>query len=139
MFAARREHLDKLIIPALEAGKWVVSDRFTDASYAYQGGGRNLNREKLQVLEQWVQGEFQPDLTLLFDLPTDIAGERLSKMGSAPDRFELETREFFERVRAAYLERAAMYPGRIKVINAQQSLENIYKQLEVIVASNCNK
>jgi dTMP kinase len=139
MFAARREHLDKLILPALEKGQWVVSDRFTDATYAYQGGGRGLPREKLDVLERWVQGEFQPDLTLLFDLPTEIAYERLAKTGNNPDRFEQEARQFFEKVRAAYLKRAAEHPERIRVIDARLSLESIQKQLEETIVTSLFK
>ena len=138
MFAARREHLDKLILPALAAGKWVVSDRFTDASYAYQGGGRGLAPEKIMGLESWVQAGFQPDLTIVFDLPTDIAFERLSKPGNAPDRFEQETREFFERVRESYLQRAGADPGRIKVIDSRQSISEIQKSLEQIIITISN-
>lgn len=130
MFAARREHLDKLIQPALDQGKWVVSDRFTDASYAYQGGGRGLARERIQVLERWVQAGFQPDMTLVFDLPVEVACERLAKTGSAPDRFEQETREFFERVRKTYLRRAVAEPDRIKVIDSRKSIAEIQKTLE---------
>jgi dTMP kinase len=135
MFAARREHLDKLIQPALAAGKWVVSDRFADASYAYQGGGRGLAPEKIMALESWVQAGFQPDLTLVFDLPTEVACERLAKTGNAPDRFEKETQDFFERVRDTYLQRAGAEPGRIKVIDSRESISNIQKLLENIVAS----
>lgn len=136
MFAARREHLDKLILPALAHGKWVVSDRFTDATYAYQGGGRGLAPEKIKALERWVQGDFQPDMTFVFDLPTEIACERLAKTGSAPDRFERETREFFERVRGSYLRRAAIEPDRIKVIDSRLSIPVIKKQLENIITNN---
>jgi dTMP kinase len=139
MFAARREHLDKLIFPALKAGKWVVSDRFTDATYAYQGGGRDLGREKLEILERWVQGDFQPDLTLLFDLPTEIACERLAKTGNNPDRFEQEARHFFEKVRTAYLDCAARNPDRIKIIDARQRLDDIQKQLDIVVTTYLNK
>ena len=135
MFAARREHLDKLILPALAEGKWVVSDRFTDASYAYQGGGRGLATEKIMALESWTQAGFQPNLTILFDLPTDIACERLAKTGNAPDRFEQETREFFERVRESYLQRAGAEPGRIKVIDSKQSVSEIQKLLEQVIAT----
>ncbi|GIK26045.1 MAG: thymidylate kinase [Betaproteobacteria bacterium] len=135
MFAARREHLDKLIQPALAAGKWVVSDRFADASYAYQGGGRGLAPEKIMALESWVQAGFQPDLTIVFDLPTEIACERLAKTGNAPDRFEKETQEFFERVRNTYLQRAGAEPGRIKVIDSRESISNIQKLLENIIVS----
>lgn len=136
MFAARREHLDKLIQPALAAGKWVVSDRFADASYAYQGGGRGLAPEKIMALESWVQAGFQPDLTIVFDLPTEIACERLAKTGNAPDRFEKETQDFFERVRNTYLQRAGAEPGRIKVIDSRESISNIQKLLENIIISS---
>jgi dTMP kinase len=135
MFAARREHLDKLILPALAAGKWVISDRFADASYAYQGGGRGLAPEKIMALESWVQAGFQPDLTLVFDLPTEVACERLAKTGNAPDRFEKETQEFFERVRDTYLQRAGAEPGRIKVIDSRKSIPEIQKILERILAT----
>lgn len=136
MFAARREHLDKLILPALAAGKWVVSDRFADASYAYQGGGRGLAPEKIIALESWVQAGFQPDLTLVFDLPTEVACERLAKTGNAPDRFEKETQEFFERVRDTYLQRAGAEPDRIKVIDSRKSIPEIQKLLEQIVTTS---
>lgn len=135
MFAARREHLDKLIQPALATGKWVVSDRFTDASYAYQGAGRGLAKEKIMVLEHWVQAGFQPDITVVFDLPTEIACERLAKTGNAPDRFELETREFFERVRKSYLLRAGAEPDRIKIVDSRQSISDIRILLEKYIAT----
>ncbi len=133
MFAARREHLDKLILPALAAGNWVVSDRFTDASYAYQGGGRGLAQEKISILERWVQDGFQPDLTIVFDVSTETAYQRLARTGNAPDRFEQETRGFFDRVRESYLQRAAAEPDRIKVIDSAQSIGIIQKILEEIV------
>jgi dTMP kinase len=136
MFAARREHLDKLILPALAAGKWVVSDRFTDASYAYQGGGRGLAPEKIMALENWVQADFQADLTIMFDLATETACERLAKTGNAPDRFEKEAQDFFERVREAYLQRAAAEPGRIKVIDSAESISVIQEKLEKIIINN---
>ena len=137
MFAARREHLEKLILPALSAGKWVVSDRFTDASYAYQGGGRGLAVEKIRALESWVQGDFAPDLTLVFDLPTDMAYERLLKTGQAADRFEQETRDFFQRVRESYLQRAGSFPARMKVIDSTRSPKEIQKTLQEIVITFC--
>jgi dTMP kinase len=136
MFAARREHLDRLILPALASGSWVVSDRFTDASFAYQGGGRGLAKARLEALESWVQGDFQPDLTLLFDLPVAIARSRMGRNAKL-DRFEMEGEAFFERVRQAYLERAAS-SGRIKVIDATQPMENIAKLLEDIMLNICN-
>ena len=137
MFAARREHLDKIILPALARGDWVVSDRFTDASFAYQGGGRGLAREKLETLERWVQDGLRPDLTLLFDAPTEVAQARLAGSGAKPDRFEQEQQAFFERVRQAYLDRAAREPARIVRIDSTQSLDNIKKLLEEIIASIC--
>ena len=130
MFAARREHIAEVIQPALERGDWVVSDRFTDASFAYQGGGRGLAWAKLEQLEQWVQGDLQPDLTFLFELDVVTARQRLANTGNAPDRFELEKQEFFERVRNAYHRRAEAYPGRFCVIDAKQSINDIQKTLE---------
>lgn len=135
MFAARREHLDKVILPALAAGKWVVSDRFTDATYAYQGGGRDLSMAKIAQLERWVQAEFQPQLTLLFDVPTELACQRLAKTGNNPDRFEQEAQEFFEKVRACYLQRAVENPARIKLVDGRLSIAEIQKQLKNIVIS----
>ena len=136
MFAARREHLDKVIIPSLMRGAWVVSDRFSDASFAYQGGGRGLESDKLEILEQWVQQGLQPDLTLLFDVPVAICKQRLS--GSARfDRFEREQEIFFENVRSAYLKRAARYPKRFRVIDATQSIEQVNKQLQDVISSYC--
>lgn len=135
MFAARREHLDKLILPALEAGKWVVSDRFTDATFAYQGGGRGLERAKIAALAQWVHPGFQPDLTLLFDLEPHIACERLAKTGTVPDRFEREAEVFFGNVRACYLERARAEPHRIHVIDASASPEQVKKSIEEVIST----
>jgi dTMP kinase len=137
MFAARREHLEQLIYPALGAGTWVVSDRFTDASFAYQGGGRGLTVKRLEELEQWVQGSFQPDLTLLFDVPVAVARGRMGREAKL-DRFEREGEAFFERVRQAYLVRAAAAPARIKVIDASQPIADINKELEKITLLHCN-
>jgi len=136
MFAARREHLEQVIEPALARGDWVVCDRFTDASFAYQGGGRGLSVEKLEQLETWVQGNFQPDLTLLFDLPVAIAAQRMTGAERQLDRFEQEKADFHERVRSAYLMRAAQMPGRLQVIDARQTLADIQKQLEHIISSD---
>lgn len=133
MFAARREHLAVCIKPALEAGSWVVSDRFTDATYAYQVGGRGLDAAKFAALEQWVHPGFQPDLTLLFDLPPAVAAARVANTGAAPDRFEREQRDFFERVREAYLERARTAPERIRVVVADRPPEEIRAEIEAIV------
>ena len=137
MFAARREHLARLIEPALARGEWVVCDRFSDATYAYQGGGRGLDRAKFLTLEQWVHGHVQPDLTLLFDLPLEVARERIVLANRVLDKFEQERVDFHERVRQAYLERAHANPSRIRVIDADQSLENIRKTLEQIVSTIC--
>ena len=134
MFAARREHLAQLIEPALARGDWVVCDRFSDATYAYQGGGRGLDKTKFAALEQWVHGHLQPDLTFLFDLPPAVAGQRIAAQGRELDRFEQERDDFHSRVRQAYLERAAQSPQRIVVINADQRLEEIREQIEGIVA-----
>ena len=137
MFAARREHLDKVIVPALERGEWVVSDRFTDASFAYQGGGRGLAKDKLAVLEAWVQGQLQPDLTLLFDVPVEVARSRLTNSGNVLDRFEQEQVAFFDRVRCAYLERARLAPNSIVLIDAIQTLADIRVVLEKTIQSIC--
>lgn len=135
MFAARREHLELVIKPALARGEWVVCDRFTDASFAYQGGGRGLSLDKLSQLEHWVQGELQPDLTLLFDLPVDIAAQRMAGAARQLDRFEQEKVDFHERVRSAYLRRADENPARIRVIDSRQSIDSIKKILELIITS----
>ncbi len=129
MFAARQEHVLQKIQPALQAGQWVVSDRFTDASYAYQCGGRGLDRAKLRTLEQWVHGHLQPDVTFIFDLDPAIAAQRLAGTGVAPDRFERESGAFFRAVRAAYLERAEADPQRVRVIDASERPEQVREQL----------
>ncbi|MFA7239905.1 MAG: dTMP kinase [Sulfuricellaceae bacterium] len=134
MFAARREHLDKIIQPALEQGNWVLSDRFTDASFAYQGGGRGLDVDKLRELEHWVQGDLQPDLTLLFDVPVEVSRRRLANNATL-DRFEQEQQAFFQRVRDSYLQRAGQFPRRFRVIDATHSLENIQNILEEILST----
>ena len=134
MFAARREHVEQVIRPALQRGTWVISDRFSDASFAYQGGGRGVPLSKLETLEQWVHGELQPDLTLLFDIPVEVARQRLSNNTSL-DRFEQEKGEFFERVRQAYLARAAKSPQRIAVIRAEKTMPEVQQELAKIVAS----
>lgn len=137
MFAARREHLAQLIEPALTRGDWVVCDRFSDATYAYQGGGRGLDKAKFAQLEQWVHGHLQPDLTLLFDLPFAVARDRIAAQTRELDRFEQERADFHERVRLAYLERAAAAPQRIQVINADQPLDSIKKLIEEAVSIHC--
>lgn len=137
MFAARREHLDKLILPALAAGKWVLSDRFTDATFAYQGGGRGLNLDRIETLENWVHQGLQPDLTLVFDLSVEEARRRRAAATAMPDRFEQEDQDFFARVRAVYLARAERYPERIRLIDASPGVEYIRKSLEQIIVTFC--
>jgi len=129
MFAARAEHLKKVIEPALAKGQDVLCDRFTDATYAYQGGGRGVAVDRIATLEDWVQGARRPDLTLLLDLPVEIGMARVENRGER-DRFEQETRQFFEKVRAAYLARAKDIPERIRVIDAAQSLASVESQIE---------
>jgi dTMP kinase len=134
MFAARREHLAQVIEPALARGDWVISDRFTDASFAYQGGGRGLAKAKLEQLEQWVQGERQPDLTLLFDVPLEVAQARMRGSRADLDRFEQEQADFHGRVRQAYLDRAAASQGRIRQIDSTQPIAVIQQQLAALIA-----
>lgn len=132
MFAARLEHIERIIKPALRAGKWVVSDRFSDASFAYQGGGRGMDWQKLRQLEQWVHPDLQPDLTLFFDVPVEVAKLRLANNVS-PDRFEQEQSDFFERVRAGYQKRIQENPLRYTVIDAAQPLDMVKHKLEDII------
>jgi dTMP kinase len=132
MFAARAEHLHKVIIPALQRGTWVLCDRFTDATYAYQGGGRGIPSERIAVLEDWVQGGFQPDMTILFDLPIDVGMQRAGQRGEL-DRFEQEDVSFFEGVRASYRERARRHPRRFRVVDASLELDAVRQQLDEIV------
>ena len=134
MFAARREHIAQVIEPALARGEWVVCDRFVDASFAYQGGGRGLDWKKLEDLAQWVLGDLQPDLTLIFDAPVEVAQQRLHAATANPDRFEQEQAAFFERVRSAYLRIAAENPCRVRLIDATQTPDTINKLLENIIA-----
>jgi dTMP kinase len=134
MFAARREHVEQVIRPALQRGIWVISDRFSDASFAYQGGGRGVALGKLEQLEQWVHGDLQPDLTLLFDIPIEVARQRLANNVSL-DRFEQEQGEFFEKVRQAYLARSQKTPARFAVIHAEKSRDDVQSGLEKIASS----
>lgn len=134
MFASRREHLAQVILPALAQGKWVISDRFTDASFAYQGGGRGIDETRLRILEEWVQQGLQPDLTLLFDVPLEVARQRLAA-NMELDRFEQEQQDFFLRVRDAYLRRAEQFPGRIRIIDSARTLPEIRVELENLVAA----
>jgi dTMP kinase len=134
MFAARREHLAQVIEPALARGDWVISDRFTDATFAYQGGGRKLALSKLEALEQWVHPRLQPDLTLLFDVPLDVARARLDASREL-DKFEQEKADFFAATRAEYLRRAAQFPARFCIIDSTQPIPDIQVKLENIVSS----
>ena len=129
MFAARAQHLEKVIRPALAAGKMVLCDRFTDATYAYQGGGRGLSEARIAVLEDFVQGSLRPDLTLVFDLPVEVGLARAAARGRL-DRFEQEGRVFFEAVRQTYLRRAAQNSRRYRVIAADQPLVDVQRQLD---------
>lgn len=135
MFAARRAHITEVILPKLQEGIWVVSDRFTDATYAYQGGGRSVDWKKIAFLENWVQGDLQPDLTLLFDISPQISAERL-KNARAPDRFEQEQAAFFEKVRMGYAKRRQECPSRIKIIDAAKKIDDIQKELKVILETH---
>ena len=137
IFAARSEHLAKVILPALEAGRWVLSDRFTDATFAYQGGGRGLAEARISTLEDWVQCGLQPDLTLFFDVPLEVARQRLLAQGTALDRFEQENLEFFIRVRAGYCARVVGQPARFRQIDGTKSRDEIRKLLEEIVSTLC--
>jgi dTMP kinase len=122
MFASRREHMAQVIEPGIARGDWVLSDRFTDASFAYQSGGRGLDRAKMEALERWVHPQLQPDLTLLFDVPLEVARERLDATRTL-DKFEQEQAEFFSRCRNEYLRRAQQFPERIAVIDSTQSID----------------
>ena len=134
MFAARREHIAQVIKPALARGTWVLSDRFSVASFAYQGGGRGVPLEKLEQLEHWVQGDLQPDLTLLFDIPVEVARQRLSN-NVMLDKFEQEKSDFFEKVRNAYLARSQKNPARFVIIRAEKTPDEVKASLEKIIAS----
>ena len=132
MFAARREHLARLIEPALAAGEWVICDRFSDATYAYQGGGRGLSEARIAELERFVQGELRPHLTLVFDLPVEIGLSRAAARGRL-DRFEQEGRAFFDAVRHTYLQRAQAAPARYRVLDAAQSLEAVQRAIDALL------
>jgi dTMP kinase len=141
MFAARLEHIEQVIRPALLSGKWVISDRFSDASFAYQGGGRGMDWEKLRVLEHWVHPDLQPDLTLFFDVPVEIARNRLRAIDNTRpnnvslDRFEQQQSDFFERVQAGYHRRIQENPQRYIVINAAQTPDLVKNRLEYIITT----
>ena len=132
MFAARNEHIAQVIAPALARGAYVLSDRFTDASFAYQCGGRGVPSEKIIALEHWVQGTLQPDVTLLFDVPVEVSVQRLAK-AREPDKFEAESAEFFTKIRNAYLERARQYPQRFHIIDANRPLDAVKETVETLI------
>lgn len=132
MFAARAEHLDKVILPALKAGKMVLCDRFTEATYAYQGCGRQLGEEKIAQLETWVQGDLRPNLTIVLDAPIDVGRSRAGRR-SAPDRIEKEKDEFFQRVRDCYRQLAQRYPHRIALVDASLPLEQVQTQIKRVL------
>ena len=136
MFAARREHLDKVIVPALKAGRWVLCDRFTDATYAYQSAGSGVRWSKVGALERWVQAGLQPDLTLLFDV-SPATGRKRARRRAGSDRFEREKGSYHRRVRAAYLKRAREHPRRVRVIDATGSITEVNNILERILLSYC--
>ncbi|MDZ7663040.1 dTMP kinase [Thiohalophilus sp.] len=133
MFAARAQHLEEVIKPALAQDKWVICDRFTDATYAYQGGGRGVDFQRIAQLEQWVQGNLRPDLTLLLDMPVQQGLQRAGQR-STPDRFEREQQHFFERVRETYLIRARQEPNRFRVIDAAPALEQVHQQIAAVLS-----
>ena len=134
MFSSRNELIQNKIIPALNNGSWVVSDRFTDASFAYQGGGRMLNLDRIAKLEEWVLGDFQPDLTLLLDISVEIGMTRIEAR-AAKDRIELEERAFFERVRSVFISRSEAFPKRIKLIDASGKINDIHEKIRLLVDS----
>ena len=142
MFCARREHVDRVIRPALLRGEWVISDRFTDATFAYQGGGHGVPMERLRSLEDWILGGFRPDLTILFDVPPEVSRARLDKAqreGRVLDKFEREAGAFFARVRAAYLDRARAEPGRFRIIDSTAPIEPVRQTLERELAALADK
>ena len=134
MFSSRNELIQNKIIPALNKGSWVVSDRFTDASFAYQGGGRMLNLDRISKLEEWVLGDFKPDLTLLLDINVELGMTRIEAR-AAKDRIELEERAFFERVRSVFIGRSEAFPERIKLIDASGTIDDIHEKIKLLVDS----
>lgn len=132
MFAARREHIAQVIMPAITRGAYILSDRFTDATYAYQAGAKGVDFNKIRLLETWVQGDLQPDLTILFDVPVEVSMGRLAT-ARTPDKFERENKVFFETLREVYLQRAHSDPQRFRIINANKSLDEVKKEVNVII------
>jgi len=138
MFSARRQHLEEVIRPALQRGDWVLCDRFTDASFAYQGGGRGVEKQKLEELERWVHPDLQPDLTLLFDVSAELGQSRVERI-KPPDRFEREDVGFFSKVRNAYLERLKQWPKRMVRIDGSKSVADIQLQIEQLILAKWKK
>lgn len=138
MFAARCQHVNQVIKPALQSGSWVVSDRFTDASYAYQGGGRGISFDRIKQVEDWCLDGFKPDLTILLDMPVE-EGMARTRLRGAPDRFETEKMNFYENIREAYLQRARQDPERIHVINASGSIEQVQRSLRALMQEKCHE
>jgi len=138
MFSARRQHLEEVIRPALQRGDWVLCDRFTDASFAYQGGGRGVAKQKLEDLERWVHPDLQPDLTLLFDVSAEVGQSRVARIKS-PDRFEREDVGFFSKVRNAYLERLQQWPKRIVGIDGSKPVADIQREIEQLILAKWKK
>lgn len=142
MFAARAQHIRQKILPEIERGAWVISDRFTDASFAYQGAARGMGFERIAEIEKWVQQGFAPDLTFVFDLPIEVGMQRVASRGEQTDRFEQEQQDFFEKVRNAYLQRAELAPQRYAVLDASQELSavqmQIRRQLQLKLAMELN-
>lgn len=134
MFAARREHIASVIAPALARGAYVLSDRFTDATYAYQAGAKGVAFEKIAQLEAWVQGSLQPDVTLLFDVPVEVSMQRLAN-AREPDKFERENADFFHKIRQIYLQRAQQNPSRFRIIDANRPLVEVKQAVEEIIAA----
>lgn len=135
MFAARAEHIDQVVQPALARGDWVLCDRFVDATFAYQGGGRGIDSERIKQVADWTLKGLQTDLTLLFDLPVEVGQERVNTRNGDIDRFEQEKTAFFQQIRNCYLQRAQQEPNRMKVIDSSQSIEQIQMQLTSILAT----
>ena len=133
MFAARSEHLARVIRPALASGTWIVCDRFTDATYAYQGGGRGIDSSRIEILENWVQGALRPDLTLLLDVPVAVGLARAGGRRQKADRFEMQEQDFFEKIRACYLRRAESSPQRFRVIDTTMPIEQVQTRLRNVL------
>jgi len=133
MFAARAEHVAQVIKPALARGEWVISDRFVDATFAYQGGGRGIDIERIQQLSDWTLQDLKTDLTIVFDLSVELSQQRVSSRNEGKDRFEQEKATFFERIRQSYIDRSVREPNRVKVIDASQTIEQVQQQLTLLL------